>query len=417
MVSRAEVLAAQATASQTGLTLCAMVLFLHGMGLGPGLGYGGLVVPHHTAPGSGMLLLSPEDATWFNSVTPLAMGLGVLVSIPVSERLGRKRTLLLCNIISIVGYVALHLAPSFLVLVVARCLQCTGLGLGAMTTGVYLQEIAVVKLRGPLVGASQTSFCTGLLCYTAISRFLPAPLLSLVLAGHHLLVVLLLLLLPPSPQWLMRQGREQEAGRSLQTLRGQGYPGLTVELEEIRKCTKERQALAEASVGQALRSPSFRSPLILFSVIFFLLGTCGNDTMVYYGPTIFSRLDLGIEPGLLATLPWVGFTLGYALSSPLMARLGGSLPLTVLLRMKRVTQFVSCAGLMSASMTCLGLVLLLLSQGLGSLLVLRAALVTSLMVATTSYGLGVGAVPYTMVGELFTPEHRTLGSCTAQVVR
>ena len=39
------------------------------------------------------------------------------------------------------------------------------------------------------------------------------------------------------------------------------------------------------------------------------------------------------------------------------------------------------------------------------------------MVATIAYGMGVGAVPYTMVGEVFTPEHRTLGSCLAQVVR
>ena len=39
------------------------------------------------------------------------------------------------------------------------------------------------------------------------------------------------------------------------------------------------------------------------------------------------------------------------------------------------------------------------------------------MVTTIAYGMGVGAVPYTMVGELFTPEHRTLGSCLAQVVR
>ena len=47
----------------------------------------------------------------------------------------------------------------------------------------------------------------------------------------------------------------------------------------------------------------------------------------------------------------------------------------------------------------------------------KVGLVSSLMVTTISYGMGVGAVPYTMIGELFTPEHRTLGSCLAQVVR
>jgi hypothetical protein len=71
---------------------------------------------------------------------------------------------------------------------------------------------------------------------------------------------------------------------------------------------------------------------------------------------------------------------------------------------------------MSISMVCLGAMLLLLSQRPGDLAV-QAGLVASLLVGTTAYGLGVGAIPYTMVGEVFTPEHRTLGSCMAQATR
>ena len=85
--------------------------------------------------------------------------------------------------------------------------------------------------------------------------------------------------------------------------------------------------------------------------------------------------------------------------------------------MNRVTQFVSFASVMSVSMFCLGVVLLLMSQGLGDPVMLEAGLVTALLLATTAYGLGVGAIPYTMVGEVFTPEHRTLGSCMAQILR
>ena len=85
-------------------------------------------------------------------------------------------------------------------------------------------------------------------------------------------------------------------------------------------------------------------------------------------------------------------------------------------RMNRVTQFVSFGCLMSASMFSLGAMLLLLSRRPGDLAV-QAGLVASLMAGTTAYGLGVGAIPYTMVGEVFTPEHRTLGSCMAQATR
>merc|ERR1712032_1345607 len=137
---------------------------------------------------------------------------------------------------------------------------------------------------------------------------------------------------------------------------------------------------------------------------FFLLGVCCNDTMVFYGPTIAAQVEVGVSTEWLAILPWIGFSLGYALSSPLMAKLG------------RVTQFVSFALLMSTSLFALATATHLLSWGWDST-ALKASFVTSLLVATTAYGMGVGAVPYTQVGELFTPEHRTLGSCLAQLVR
>jgi MFS family permease len=317
-----KVLAAQATARHGGLVAATAVIFLNGMGFGGCLGYSGLVLSHHTNPTSPLLTLSEDNATWFNSVTPAGMMLGVLASIPASEQLGRKRLFLLGNAIILLSFLALHLAPSFPVLLVARMVQCSGFGLGAMTTGVYLSEIAIVQLRGPLIGLSQTSFCLGLLLYTAISSVLPIQLLGLVLAGHSLLVFMLALALPASPQWLVRHGREEEALASLRRLRGRDYPGLIVEMEEIKQCVEERGALAQASFCQALAARSFNAPLATFAVVFFLLGICGNDTMIFYGPTVFSSLDTGLPRALLPVLPWIGFSVGYALSSPLMARLG-----------------------------------------------------------------------------------------------
>ena len=173
MVTPEEVLAAQATASGTRLVFYCFVSILHGMGVGSGLGYAGLVLPHHVNASSPLLHLTVDQGTWFMSVTPVAMVLGVLLSIPASEQLGRTKVFLTSQSLSLLGYLGLYLAPSFLLLAAARAVQCTGMGLGAMTTGVYLTEISTVRMRGPVSGCNMTSNVIGILCYTALCIGLP----------------------------------------------------------------------------------------------------------------------------------------------------------------------------------------------------------------------------------------------------
>ena len=73
--------------------------------------------------------------------------------------------------------------------------------------------------------------------------------------------------------------------------------------------------------------------------------------------------------------------------------------------MNRVPQFVTFSSIMSASLLCIGTILASVTE-LSGKTGFQAVLLISLMVATTAYGLGVGAVPYTMLGEVFTPRHR-----------
>ena len=121
-------------------------------------------------------------------------------------------------------------------------------------------------------------------------------------------------------------------------------------------------------------------------------------------------MDLGLPPSTVATLPWLGFSAGYALSSPIMARwilvrlffLNFTFPFS---RMNRVPQFVTFSSIMSASLLSIGTIMASVTQ-LSGKAGMQAVLLAALMVATTSYGLGVGAVPYTMLGEVFTPQHR-----------
>ena len=71
------------------------------------------------------------------------------------------------------------------------------------------------------------------------------------------------------------------------------YPGLEVELEEIRQCVKKAddKKITKVSFWNAIQDRTFRIPLATFAVIFFLLGVCGIETMVFYGPTIAAEVE------------------------------------------------------------------------------------------------------------------------------
>ena len=320
-VSSESVLTVQASSSYPRLALASSAVCLHMVLWGGGWAYGGLVLPHHTHASSGLVELGQEESTWFSSLTPLGLMLGTLASIPASERLGRKKLLLFSNLVNLASFLSLSLATSFTVLMLARLIGCIGLGLGGMTAIVYLNEIGIVALRGPLVGASQTSIYLGLLAYTALSTIIPVQYLSLAMASNSFLVFLLLLLIPESPQWLLRRGMEDKARASLLLLRGPGYMGVEAEMSEVKHCLKASEALgSDQTLTQSLGARTFSRPLATFTVIFFLVGCSGSDTLVFYGPSIFSQLNVGISPGLLASLPCIGYTLGYALSTPLTAR-------------------------------------------------------------------------------------------------
>ena len=85
--------------------------------------------------------------------------------------------------------------------------------------------------------------------------------------------------------------------------------------------------------------------------------------------------------------------------------------------MPRVGQFVSFTSAVAVGMFTLGAMLLLLSKGSGNPTVEAIVLVASLVLATIAMALGAGSVSFALLGELFPPEYKVLGSVVVFTVR
>jgi len=405
MVAAEKIIEAQKQSRVLYLAYCSFIMCCQNMSLGMGLGYAGLVAPEHRQNQTNMVTLTEDEITWFLGFTPLSMFVGVLVSIWASEMLGRKRLLMVSNIISICGLIIIYFALSFILLALGRIIQSFGMGLGAMAIGVYLSEITTVNLRGPILGLNQTGPCIGILFMSSLALILPPEYLSLVHISTHAVLLLLLFTVPMSPQWLLRQDRQEEGKESLMKIRGHNYCGLELEIDEINNVVNQKlDYVGQSSFLQCFTERSFVLPLLILSVIFIVIANAGMSTITFFGPSIFEKFNFGKSNKIMNVLPWIGFSFGYAVSSPIMGKV------------KRRPQFVICSFLMGIAMSSFAICLQIIGDGEASLLQ-QIWLISSLEFAAVVYGAGVGVVPYTLIGEVFTPENKTKGACLVQSVR
>ena len=88
------------------------------------------------------------------SLTLFGAAIGSLFGGPISDKFGRKPTILLADVLFTVGSLIMAFTPSIFILVVGRFVVGLGVGTAAMVVPVYLAEIAPTSIRGILVGAN-----------------------------------------------------------------------------------------------------------------------------------------------------------------------------------------------------------------------------------------------------------------------
>lgn len=108
------------------------------------------------------------------SIGTLGMGLGAAALAPMADRLGRRRHILLCLVVIVIGLTATGLAPGYEFFLVFRF--CTGLFLGAIvpSINVLTAEYSNDRRRGTVMGIYGIGFPLG----AALGGFLSVPLID-----------------------------------------------------------------------------------------------------------------------------------------------------------------------------------------------------------------------------------------------
>ncbi len=131
---------------------------------------GGLLFGYNTAVISSALLFLKHDFTFSTlqqemlvSIILIGALLGASVAGALSDRMGRKPTIILCDVIFILGVLTLVMADDLMTLLLGRFITGVGVGLASVTVPLYLAELAPAKKRGALVTLNQLAITVGIL--------------------------------------------------------------------------------------------------------------------------------------------------------------------------------------------------------------------------------------------------------------
>src|SRR5258707_3619739 len=153
----------------------------------------------------------------------------------LSDRLGRRTTLILTSLIFILGALICAFADSFQTLLVGRTIVGLGIGLASTTVPVYISEVSPPKARGWQVSLFQLAITIGILAAYMVDYAFAGTggwrwMLGLA-AVPGIMLGLGMLYLPESPRWLAKHGQKD---KSLEIInRIPAGPAVTTEFQEI----------------------------------------------------------------------------------------------------------------------------------------------------------------------------------------
>ncbi|KAF3762655.1 general substrate transporter [Cryphonectria parasitica EP155] len=231
------------------------------------------------------------------SVYNISCALGALFVGNLADVYGRERTLSVASVITILGALVQAASNTLEQMTLGRFV--IGLGIGAFAAGVplYVSEISPASLRGRIVGIELMILCFAEMVVFFVDYacfFLPSDSWWRIPLFIQVFPAVLMAVgcwrsswVPPSPRWLVAQGRYDCALEVLTRLHG--TEAAEVEMREIRETVSEEQAdeaLAGAAWADMFRPPVLRVTL-LGAGVQFLQQITGTNAIFYYTPQLF----------------------------------------------------------------------------------------------------------------------------------
>ncbi|MGA8943787.1 MAG: sugar porter family MFS transporter [Thermoactinomyces sp.] len=234
---------------------------------------------------------------WITSSLMFGAIFGGALAGQLSDRLGRRKMILISAIVFMAGSILSGIAPHNGIYYLAGVRILLGLAVGAASALVpaYMSEMAPARLRGRLSGINQTMIVSGMLLSYIVDyllRNLPVTMAWRLMLGVAALPALILFLgvlrLPESPRFLIKNNKLDQARKVLGYIRSKKEE-INSEIKQIQETViEEKKASQKASWGTLLHD-KYRYLVIAGVGVAAFQQFQGANAIFYYIPLIVEK--------------------------------------------------------------------------------------------------------------------------------
>ena len=233
---------------------------------------------------------------WITSAVMFGAIFGGALAGQLSDRLGRRKMILISALIFVLGSILSGIAPhnGQYYLISVRILLGLAVGAASALVPAYMSEMAPARLRGRLSGINQTMIVSGMLLSYVVDFLLkdmPETLawrLMLSLAAVPAIILFLgVTRLPESPRFLVRSNKLEEARRVLSYIRPKQE--VENELQQIREMNHDEEKADQQGSWGMLLSGKFRYLVFAGVGVAAFQQFQGANAIFYYIPLIVEK--------------------------------------------------------------------------------------------------------------------------------
>ncbi len=272
-------------------------------------GYDTAVISGTIARVTQLFQLDTLQQGWYVGCALVGSIVGVLFAGILSDKLGRKLTMVISAVLFSTSALGCALCADFSQLVIYRIIGGVGIGVVSIVSPLYISEVSVAQYRGRLVSLYQLAVTVGflgaylinyqLLAWAESGTQLSVDWLNKVFITEvwrgmlgmetlpAILFFIIIFFIPESPRWLIVRGKDLKAVNILERI----YNSITEAKSQLKE-TKSVLTSETRSEWSLLMKPGIFKAVIIGVCIAILGQFMGVNAVLYYGPSIFENAGL-----------------------------------------------------------------------------------------------------------------------------